>query len=315
MTSSPDDIRIEAEQHQQAEALAAGLPALLVAAKRVAATVSQGVHGRRTVGQGETFWQFRRYETGDSRDRIDWRQSAKSDHLYIRETEWEAAQSVWLWADLSGSMLYRSADHLPSKAERAVLLTMALGWMLVGGGERIALLGSEKAPGAGRSAMNQMVSTLASRAVVTDRLSLPVGDPVPRYARVCLLGDFLSPLNDIRHCLEGLAAQGVRGHLFQIQDPAEYTLPFRGRIQFDGLEGEGSVLVGRAETLSADFCQAMEKHNRSVAALARSLGWSYAAHSTDQSPESALLALYARLSTPTSGPTSGSSLQVGGVGT
>ena len=90
--------------HHRAEELAAHLPPLLVAAERVAATVSQGVHGRRRVGQGETFWQFRRYQFGDSTQLIDWRQSAKSQPVYVRETEWEAAQSVWLWRDGSPSM-------------------------------------------------------------------------------------------------------------------------------------------------------------------------------------------------------------------
>ena len=95
-------------QHR-AEQAAAALPPLLVAAERVAATVAQGVHGRRRVGQGETFWQFRQYQPGDAATRIDWRESAKSQRLYVRETEWEAAQSVWLWRDASPSMDYASA--------------------------------------------------------------------------------------------------------------------------------------------------------------------------------------------------------------
>src|SRR5256714_10721107 len=89
--ASSDALRDRAEQ------AAAVLPPLLVAAERVAVTVAQGVHGRRRVGQGETFWQFRQYQPGDAAARIDWRESAKSQRLYVRETEWEAAQSVWLW--------------------------------------------------------------------------------------------------------------------------------------------------------------------------------------------------------------------------
>ena len=102
------------------------MPPLLVAAERVAATVAQGVHGRRRVGQGETFWQFRQYQPGDAASRIDWRESAKSQRLYVRETEWEAAQSVWLWRDASPSMDYSSAGisavRWPTKGERAELL-------------------------------------------------------------------------------------------------------------------------------------------------------------------------------------------------
>src|SRR5271157_875155 len=120
----------------RAEQAAAVLPPLLVAAERVAATVAQGVHGRRRVGQGETFWQFRQYEPGDAASRIDWRESAKSQRFYIRETEWEAAQSVWLWRDPSPSMDYGSAEYIsgaewPSKRNRAELLLVAMASLLV----------------------------------------------------------------------------------------------------------------------------------------------------------------------------------------
>ncbi|MGI9492564.1 MAG: DUF58 domain-containing protein, partial [Geminicoccaceae bacterium] len=110
---------------KQAEQLAERLPPLLVAAERVAATVAQGVHGRRRVGVGETFWQFRTYQFGDSAARIDWRQSARSAQLFLREQEWEAAESVWLWTDGSSSMDYRSDPSLPTKDDRALMLVLA----------------------------------------------------------------------------------------------------------------------------------------------------------------------------------------------
>src|SRR5271156_4742869 len=148
-------------QHR-AEELAARLPPLLVAAERVATTVAQGVHGRRRVGQGDSFWQFRQYQPGDAAQRIDWRESAKSQRLYVRETEWEAAQSVWLWRDASPSMDYSSAEYLtraewPTKRDRAELLLVALASLLVRGGERLALLGSGVTPMSGRIALSRMV--------------------------------------------------------------------------------------------------------------------------------------------------------------
>ena len=93
---------------QRGEQLAAALPPLLVAAERVAATVAQGVHGRRRVGTGDAFWQFRQYQFGDAASRVDWRRSGKSDRLFVRETEWAAAESVWLWRDGSASMRWKS---------------------------------------------------------------------------------------------------------------------------------------------------------------------------------------------------------------
>ena len=146
---------------QRAEQLAAILPPLLVAAERVAATVVQGVHGRRRVGQGETFWQFRHYEVGDPPQIIDWRQSAKTDHIFTRQMEWEAAQSVWIWRDTSPSMDWRSDEALPTKRERADLLSLALAALLVRGGERVSLLGSSLRPASGRGALTRLANAIA----------------------------------------------------------------------------------------------------------------------------------------------------------
>ena len=302
--------------HRKAEELAAGLPPLLVAAERVASTVSQGVHGRRRVGQGETFWQFRRYQPGDSTQLIDWRQSAKSQPLYVRETEWEAAQSVWLWRDASPSMRYRSTDALPTKAERADLLLLALASLLVRGGEHVALLGTGRAPASGRAALNRLAAVLHEEvgplaAIVdegagslaalirhdtADEQNLPAFEILPRYARLVVIGDFLSPLEDVKSAIGVFASRGVRGHMVQILDPAEETLPFSGRIRFEGLENEGDVLIGKVEAMSKYYRANMTNHRQGLMAVARSAGWTFAVHHTDRPPATALLALYLVLS-------------------
>ncbi len=280
--------------HHRAEALAATLPPLLVAAERVAATISQGVHGRRRIGQGETFWQFRRYQAGDSAARIDWRQSAKSQPVYIRENEWEAAQSVWLWRDGSPSMAYRSSQALPVKSARADLLTLALASLLVRGGEHIALIGTGIAPAAGRAALLRIADTIEfGRTAVT---SLPAAEPLPRYARLVMVGDFLVPLAKLGETLAAFSARGVKGHLLQILDPAEETFPFAGRIQFEGPEDEGRLLIGRAESVREDYRGAMAAHQRGLEALARQTGWTLATHRTDRPAETPLLALFLALS-------------------
>ena len=284
--------------HHKAEELAAALPPLLVAAERVATTVSQGVHGRRRVGQGETFWQFRRYEPGDSTHRIDWRQSAKSDRVYIRETEWEAAQSVWLWRDASPSMRYRSADALPAKLERANLLLLALTVLLVRGGERVAMLATGVTPSSSRAALLRIARGLENGGAPSPEgvPSLPVFEPLPRYGRLVLFGDFLSPLDDVRAAVTAFANRGVRGHLVQVFDPAEETLPFKGRVRFDGMEREGEILFGRVETVRERYHGELAQHREGLAEIARAVGWTNSVHHTDRSPVTALLELYLMLS-------------------
>ncbi len=299
-TQSPE-IR-QTDIHHRAEELAAGLPPLLVAAERVAATVSMGVHGRRRVGQGETFWQFRRYEWGDSTQLIDWRQSAKSQPVYVRENEWEAAQSVWLWRDGSPSMAYRSSENVPTKRERAELLLLALASLLIRGGEHVALLGAGMPPTAGRRIVVRLWTLLEAAERADDaRVSLPAFELLPRYGRLVLIGDFLSPLEDTRRAIGAFADLGVRGHLLQILDPAEETLPFTGRIRFDGTEDEGNVLIGRVESMRGGYLDELARHNRGVEALAKSVGWGYALHHTNRPPETALLTLFLGLSEKTGG--------------
>ena len=92
-----------------------------------------------------------------------------------------------------------------------------------------------------------------------------------------------------------LAAAGVLGHLVQVLDPAEESLPYEGRVRFLGLEGEGELLARRAEDLRAPYVQRLADHRDGLAALARSVGWSFATHRTDQPPQHALLALYGQM--------------------
>ena len=117
--------RVVALRHEGEDA-AARLPALLAEADRIAATVAQGVHGRRRSGIGETFWQYRHHRPEDGRAAVDWRQSAKSDQLFVRQNEWEAANTVSLWRDASASMQFASNRNLPSKADRAAVCLIAV---------------------------------------------------------------------------------------------------------------------------------------------------------------------------------------------
>jgi uncharacterized protein (DUF58 family) len=278
-------------QHR-AEQLAARLPPLLVEAERVATTVAQGVHGRRRVGTGETFWQFRQYQPGDPVPRIDWRESAKSMRLYIRETEWEAAQSVWLWRDGSPSMDYASRPELPTKRARVDLLLLALAALLVRGGERVALLGTGVPPASGRAVLSRLALTLGRSAMPAD---LPAFEPLPRYGQVVLLGDLLAPLDALQALVGRFAAAGLRGHLLQVLDPAEETLPFAGRVRFEGLEQEAPLVVSRVETVREEYMQKLAHHREGLAAIARATGWSFGTHRTDRPPHTALLALYSTL--------------------
>ncbi len=277
--------------------LAATLPALMVAADRVAATVIQGVHGRRRVGQGDAFWQYRPFRDGDSTNRIDWRQSARSRTLFVRETEWEAAASVWLWRDASPSMQYASLRGIDTKAVRAELITLALVSLLTDAAERVALLGSGMRPTSGRVALRRIAETMFEEARAMDGktrtlASLPPLVPLPAHGTVVLVSDWLDPLDEIEAVIRYYASAGVRGHIVQVLDPAEEELPFDGHVKFEGLEAEGQHTVRRVETVRTAYGARLAAQRDGLQRLARPADWTVHLHRTDRPPQTVLLALY-----------------------
>ncbi len=280
----------------EAYVLAKRMPSLLIEAKRVAQTVEFGIHGRRRAGTGETFWQFRHYGANDAAPLIDWRRSASSDHLYVREREWEAAHTVWLWLDLSPSMKFRSNLSSVLKIERALVLALASAELLVQGGERVGVPGLAP-PTAQRAAMQKLAIAFANAAQSdAEAASAPPRVTLKRFSGAIFFSDFLEPIESVKAAVEHYAAQGVRGHLVQILDPAEETLPYEGRVEFSASEGGVRVLADKVEGLRGEYRKRLLAHREALITMTRRLEWTYHLHHTDKPAGDALLSLYASLS-------------------
>lgn len=277
----------------QAEALSGRFPALLLAAERIAASVAAGIHGRKRSGSGEQFWQYRRVQPGDPASLIDWRASARTPHLLLREREWEAAQTALLWLDRSSSFAWRSHHDLPTKLERAEVLLLSLASVLLRGGERVGLLASNSPPTSGRGGLARLCHEVLQQDELTE--ALPPARLYPRHARLVIFGDFLDPVPEIAARLQSLFGQGLSGHLLQITDPAEETLPWEGRIAFEGLEGEGQYLAPRAEKLRVAYQERLAAHRTELRETLKRIGWTLSQHRTDERPELAVLNLHQTL--------------------
>src|ERR1700733_1663193 len=272
--------------------LAAAMPRLMWEARRVAATVLHGLHGRRRVGPGENFWQYRRFVSGEPASRVDWRRSARDDHLYVREREWEAAHTVWIWPDRSPSMVFASTLGRDTKLFRALVIALALSEILVEGGERVGIPGLMRPTGS-RNVIDRM-----AQAIVHDRAeraSLPPNFAPSPLSEIVWLSDLWTEIGDIRRTIAQLSANGARGHIVQIVDPAEETFPYWGRVEFVEPEGGGRITAGRAETWRADYPARVARHRAEIRAETDRLGWSFVIHRTDRPASELLLALHARI--------------------
>lgn len=272
------------------------LPSLVAAAREIAASVMHGVHGRRRAGVGETFWQFRPFAAGEAAGRIDWRRSARDDRLFVREREWEAAHTVWLWTDLSPSMAFQSNLALQPKLDRALVLGLAASDLLVRGGERVGLMRATR-PLAARDIVERFADALAlqDRQGLLNRDGLPPGEALAPRTRALLIGDFLVEPERWAERLARIAARGARGHCVVVADPAEEAFPFAGHVEFTGVGTRERFRAGRAESYRAEYVSRLAAHRAAIADLARRVGFTLSIHHTDRPASEALLSLRARI--------------------
>jgi uncharacterized protein (DUF58 family) len=278
---------------QSAETEAARFPPLLARAEHLAGTVLLGDHGRRRSGLGDDFWQYRPAQHGDSRRMIDHRRSARGDQQFVREREWQIAQSVMLWADLGASMRFSSDPKLPQKIDRARILALATAILLVRGGERVGLTGTTLPPRRGNNQILRLAEMFA-RDDAADYAPPEHRAMIP-HARALFLSDFLGPIDEVKLALTKAADRGVRGVLFQVLDPSEEAFPFRGRTIFESVGGTITHDTLKAGELRDRYLDRLAQRKDELTELGRRTGWQVGLHHTGDSAQSALLWIYRAL--------------------
>ncbi|MGE3141834.1 MAG: DUF58 domain-containing protein [Hyphomonadaceae bacterium] len=271
--------------HSQAVALAGDLPGLLLDAKLLAAA-APGLHGRRRAGAGEAFWQYRDHRAEDGPRLIDWRRSGRGERLYVRDREWEAAQTAWFWIDPDPGFAWRANEDRQTKKQRAQTLALALAILLTRGGERVGALGG--ATRAGARAPERLAFDLAANAQ----------EPAPPSTRACViyLSDFYAPVEQWRARLARASQAGADGVLVMIADPAEEDFPFRGRTLFQEPGAAGrEALIGSAENAAALYRERLAAHRAALREMAAAHGFPALLHRTDHSAAPTLAFLCALL--------------------
>ena len=265
----------------KAEELSNKIPSLYVKADRIANTIWEGMHNRNKDGLGDNFWQFRKYEYGDPAHLIDWKKTAKSNETFIQEKELQTLQNFVIWRDTSKSMNFRSSESIDTKLYRANLFTLALTIILSKSGENIVLNGLKTELLKGGNAVN-FVSNQINEKVTDSCKSSPNVNEIKNNSDVILIGDFLNNIIETEKTIKELSNRGINGIIIQILDPAERFFPYKGRINFNGLEGEQKILIGKAESVRNDYKKAIKIHIEKLEKLITSYSWKYILDNSDQ---------------------------------
>lgn len=271
---------------QDAQALTYDLPGLLMRARRLAST-APGAHGRRQSGQGDAFWQYREHRPEDGARTVDWRRSARSDRLYVREREREVSQIAQLWLDPDPGFAWRAGPDRPPKSERAAVLLMAAALLMWRGGERVGVIGRP----ATRAARH------AETHVLHDLITVSGVEPAAPSARAGLIlaSDGYAPLETWRRRCERLAARGAFGAIVLIADPSEEDFPFAGRTEFRTVDGDTRTVFGRAQDVREAYRERLHAHMAGLVEIAARHGFVAVRHRTDRPAGVALSALIAAI--------------------
>lgn len=288
----PDSTR-PIDLRAKAEAQAAMLPPLLARAEHLAGAVLLGDHGRRRAGMGDNFWQYRPAQPGDSRRMIDHRRSAMGDTQFVREREWQIAQSIMLWVDRGASMRFTSQDDLPQKADRARLLALAISILLVRGGERVGLTGTTLPPRSGNTQILRLAEIFSTDA--NEDYAPPEHRAMIPSARAVFISDFMGQMDEVKLALTKAADRGVRGVLLHVLDPSEEEFPFKGRTIFESIGGTVQHETLKANDLRDRYLERLAARKDELQRLCAVTGWQYGQHHTNASAQSALLWLYSAL--------------------
>jgi len=261
-----------------AEIKAQALPPLITAAEQAVAAMLSGEHQQRKAGAGEDFWQFREYNASDRPQDIDWRQSAKGERVFIRQKEWQNAQTTFFWCQNTPGMRYSSNKRYRDKHHEAVILSLALSILLRRGGETVRPLSPAR-----QESSRDAIETLGQYFIAEETAALPVTgiEDLPRHASVILAGDFLNPLAGTRDFLSRFAGQAANSLVLQVLDPAELTLPFTGRAIFTlpGEEGE-SYAVEHIDGVRAAYQERFARHQEGLAEICRRQHFKFLSHAT-----------------------------------
>lgn len=199
---------------------------------------------------GIEFSDLREYQTSDDASRIDWKNSAKSPDLYVKEYEEEKDMDVFIVLDASDTMMFGTTDKL--KSEYCAIMTAALAYASVDAGMNVGfgIFGEEElviTPDGGNSQYQKVLHEVTKfenhggKFDLEDALDSTIGQ-IKENTAVFIISDFLNVDHNWKSKMT-VASKKFRHVLsIMVRDPRDHKLPKSGNIRFQSVDGDRMVV-------------------------------------------------------------------------
>jgi uncharacterized protein (DUF58 family) len=224
-----------------------------------------GLHKSPYHGLSQEFAEHRPYIAGDEIRRIDWRVYARTDRLYVKESEEETNAPVRLLLDTSASLNY--APREVSKLDYARYLSASLAYLATRQGDRIGLLTFNEEvrallPARGGKRHLQTILLALDKLEASGRTRigpnlLQQASQWKRRGLAILISDLYDQPEEI---VESVARVRRARHdfiVFHLLDRAEKFLEQRGTFEFRDLE-TGETLMADTDRVRRAYLERMD---------------------------------------------------------
>jgi len=254
---------LDSETINQAEAL--GLHA-----RYVVEGFMSGAHQSPFKGFSVEFTQHREYVPGDDTRHLDWKVLGRTDRYYLKQYEQETNYVAHLLLDGSRSMCFAGKqDRKPliSKFDYARVMTACLAYLILHQRDAVSVnlfdgCVRNHVPRTGNIASIHNIMTTLANFNPTEGTDVAgvlhqIAITQRRRGLVILISDLF---DDEQKILDGIQHLRFGGHeviVFQVLDPDEIEFPFKGLVEFEGLEGQGK-LIARPSDIRKSYLSEMQ---------------------------------------------------------
>jgi uncharacterized protein (DUF58 family) len=226
-----------------------------ILARKVVEGYRVGEHRSPFRGFAIEFAQHREYTVGDDPRHLDWKVLGRTDRYYIKQYEQDTNLVVQLLVDGSESMTYGGGKITKLEYAKSLAACIAYLVLLQRDAAAVSLFDTETREYIPRTDSLRKIHHIMDRLAAFEgtrktNLGAAMGD-IARIAKargiVVVLSDLFDDEPGFERGIQQLRFGGHEVIVFHVLDPDELEFSFKGRMEFIGLEGAGTVLTSPAD--------------------------------------------------------------------